>query len=164
MTSIMTSVVKEGTARSLKLQHPIAGKTGTTNNNVDAWFVGFTPDIVCGVWVGRDDNKPMGKRETGSRAAIPIWKGFMKKTLEGMPIVDFKPPEDIVFVKIDKFQSARKALLSSQTRIKDIESLLKKIREVRLREDQELAAWEKDLTETKSYIEEVSKNLFDKME
>jgi len=102
MTNIMTGVVKEGTARSLKLKNPIAGKTGTTNNNIDAWFVGFTPDIVCGVWVGRDDNKPMGKRETGSRAAIPIWKGFMKKTLEGMPVVDFEPPEDILFVKIDK--------------------------------------------------------------
>lgn len=102
MTNIMKGVVKEGTARSIKLKHPIAGKTGTTNNYIDAWFVGFTPEIVCGVWVGRDDNKPMGKKETGSRTAIPIWRGFMKKTLEGMPITDFKPPENIVFVKIDK--------------------------------------------------------------
>ncbi len=102
MTDIMKNVVREGTARSLKLNYPIAGKTGTTNNNIDAWFIGFTPDIVCGVWVGRDDNTPLGKRETGARAAIPLWKGFMKKALEGSPVRDFPVPENIIFVRVDK--------------------------------------------------------------
>ncbi len=104
MTNIMTGVVQEGTARRVAraIKRPIAGKTGTTNNNIDAWFIGFTPDLVCGVWVGRDDNKPIGRKETGSRAAIPTWISFMQRALDGKPVTDFTPPEDIVFVRIDK--------------------------------------------------------------
>ena len=104
VTNIMTGVVREGTARRVKtaIRRPIAGKTGTTNNNIDAWFMGFTPDIVCGVWVGKDDNKPLGRLETGSRAAIPIWNGFMKEALAQLPARDFTPPDDIIFVKIDR--------------------------------------------------------------
>lgn len=104
MTNIMTGVVREGTGRRVKqvITRPIAGKTGTTNNNIDAWFNGFTPDLVCGVWVGRDNNKPLGRLETGSRVAIPIWTDFMKVALADSPSYGFTPPADIVFVKIDR--------------------------------------------------------------
>lgn len=103
MTSIMQSVVAEGTARKVsELGRPIAGKTGTTNNFNDAWFNGFTPDMVCSVWVGRDDNRPIGEKETGARAAIPIWFSFMKEALKNYQSRDFDPPDDIVFERIDK--------------------------------------------------------------
>ena len=104
MANIMKNVVKEGTARSVgkKFDRPIAGKTGTTNNYIDAWFIGFTPDIVCGVWVGNDDNTPMGKRETGSRVAIPLWSRFMEKAFETIPASDFAAPSDIIFTRINK--------------------------------------------------------------
>jgi penicillin-binding protein 1A len=103
MTSIMQSVVAEGTAKKVsELGKPIAGKTGTTNSFNDAWFNGFTPDFVCGVWVGRDDNRPIGEKETGARAAIPIWFAFMKDALKNYVARDFEPPENIVFERIDK--------------------------------------------------------------
>ena len=100
----MENVVREGTARMVgrKLKRPIAGKTGTTNSYIDAWFNGFTPNMVCSVWVGRDDNRPMGEKETGSRSAIPIWISFMEKALKGRPINDFIPPQEIIFTRIDK--------------------------------------------------------------
>jgi penicillin-binding protein 1A len=103
MTSILQSVVEEGTAKKVsELGHHIAGKTGTTNSFNDAWFNGFTPDFVCGVWVGRDDNRPIGEKETGARAAIPIWFAFMKEALKNYQSREFEAPEDIVFERIDK--------------------------------------------------------------
>ena len=103
MTSVMKSVVQEGTAAQVAgLGRPIAGKTGTTNNYNDAWFIGFTPDIVCGVWVGRDDNSPIGKKETGARAAIPIWIRFMKEALKSYSVKDFRAPDNVVFARVDK--------------------------------------------------------------
>jgi len=108
MTNIMKSVIEEGTARRVgaQMSRPIAGKTGTTNNYVDAWFIGFTPDLVCGVWVGKDDNTPLGRRETGSRAAIPLWMEFMDHAMEGTPVTDFIPPPDIVFARVNKYTGA----------------------------------------------------------
>ncbi|VAX18456.1 Multimodular transpeptidase-transglycosylase [hydrothermal vent metagenome] len=104
MANVMENVVKEGTARRIgrKMKRPIAGKTGTTNNYIDAWFIGYTPDMVCGVWVGKDNNKPMGKKETGSRTAIPVWMMFMDKALKSMPVTDFKPPSNVIFSRINK--------------------------------------------------------------
>lgn len=104
MVNAMKNVVKEGTARRIgrKMKRPIAGKTGTTNRYIDAWFIGYTPDLVCGVWVGKDNNAPLGKKETGSRTAIPVWMGFMEKALESMPVTDFKPPSNVIFSRIDK--------------------------------------------------------------
>lgn len=100
--SMMESVVQDGTARSVKsLGRPVAGKTGTTNDAKDAWFIGFTPDLVTAVWVGFDDSKPLGPSETGGRAAIPIWLDFMKKATAGQPIRDFVPPPGVVFVLVD---------------------------------------------------------------
>ncbi len=102
MTSLLEGVVQHGTGRRVKaLNRPVAGKTGTTNNLYDAWFVGYTPNYITGVWVGFDEKQPLGKGETGSRAASPIWLGFMKRILEGHPIRAFQVPEGVVFSKID---------------------------------------------------------------
>jgi penicillin-binding protein 1A len=102
MTSLLEGVVKHGTGRRVRaLKRPVAGKTGTTNNLFDAWFVGYTPQFITGVWVGLDEEAPLGKGETGSRAASPIWLGFMQGVLENEPVKVFHAPEGIVFAKID---------------------------------------------------------------
>jgi penicillin-binding protein 1A len=102
MTSLLESVVKEGTGKRVKaLQRPVAGKTGTTNDLQDAWFVGYTPRFISGVWVGYDDGRTLGKGETGSRTASPIWLGFMDTILKGTPERVFQVPEGVVFAKID---------------------------------------------------------------
>ncbi|MBI3583229.1 MAG: PBP1A family penicillin-binding protein [Nitrospinae bacterium] len=102
-TNILQSVVQEGTGwRAKALGRPVAGKTGTTNNYMDAWFLGYTPDLIAGVWVGMDKDEPIGKNETGARAANPIWVRFMEKVLKGMPVKNFQIPEGVVFTKIDK--------------------------------------------------------------
>jgi penicillin-binding protein 1A len=102
MTSLLEGVVKYGTGWRIKaLNRPVAGKTGTTNNLFDAWFVGYTPEYITGVWVGLDEEAPMGKGETGSRAASPIWLGFMQRVLADKPVQVFQAPDGIVFAKID---------------------------------------------------------------
>jgi len=103
VTSLLKSVVEEGTGRGAQsLGKPIAGKTGTTNNYIDAWFVGYTPSIVTGVWVGYDNPKAsLGDKETGARAALPIWIWVMSKALADKPAEDFLPTDDVVFMKID---------------------------------------------------------------
>ncbi|MEW6002245.1 MAG: PBP1A family penicillin-binding protein [Nitrospirota bacterium] len=101
ISSMMEDVVKYGTGwRARSLGRPVAGKTGTTNEYRDAWFAGFTPDLVAVVWVGFDDMKSLGPRETGARAASPIWVSFMKNFLSGEH-QDFPIPEDIVSYPID---------------------------------------------------------------
>jgi len=102
ITSLLQSVVQEGTATKVKdLGRPIAGKTGTTNDFVDAWFLGYTPNIVTGVWVGKDQDESLGVNETGSRAAIPIWLDFMKRALKDTPILGFPESDHVVFAKVD---------------------------------------------------------------
>ena len=102
MTSLLEGVVKHGTGRRvLALKRPVAGKTGTTNNLHDAWFVGYSPRYTTGTWVGFDDEASLGKGETGSRAASPIWLGFMQKILAGKAVRVFQVPEGVVFSKID---------------------------------------------------------------
>jgi penicillin-binding protein 1A len=103
VTSLLKSVVEEGTGRGAKsLGKPMAGKTGTTNNYVDAWFVGYTPSIVTGVWVGYDNPKAsLGDKETGARASLPIWISVMARALADKPAEDFPPADDIVSVQID---------------------------------------------------------------
>ncbi len=99
---LLQEAVKGGTGwRVRALGRPVAGKTGTTNDLKDAWFMGFTPSLAAGVWVGFDDLKPLGKYETGSRAASPIFLYFMQKALAGTPVEAFSPPEGVVFAKID---------------------------------------------------------------
>lgn len=102
MTSLLESVVTSGTGQSVrKLGRPTAGKTGTTNDLRDAWFVGFTRDYITGVWVGYDQERPLGVKETGGRAASPIWLYFMEQAEAGLPIRDFEAPSGVVFAKID---------------------------------------------------------------
>jgi penicillin-binding protein 1A len=110
MTDLLKGVINEGTGwRARALNRPAAGKTGTTNDLRDAWFIGYTTRLVTGVWVGYDDRRPMGKGETGSRAASPVWLYFMSETLEDRPVEDFIAPESVVFANID----AEKGLLAS---------------------------------------------------
>jgi len=103
MVSMLQGVVQRGTGHALaSLGRPLAGKTGTTNDYVDAWFVGFSPSTAIGVWVGYDHPKSLGRGETGARAALPIWKGFAQKYFDDKPIEGFTVPNDIDFVKIDE--------------------------------------------------------------
>lgn len=101
ITSMMKDVINYGTGWRIKaLGRPAAGKTGTTNDYRDAWFVGYTPDLVSCVWVGFDDMKPLGPQETGARAASPIWLNFMRAVSTSEPL-DFSVPEGIVSYPID---------------------------------------------------------------
>jgi penicillin-binding protein 1A len=103
MTSMLRDVVAYGTAtKALSLgRRDIAGKTGTTNENVDAWFAGYTPQLVGVAWVGHDQPKPLGANETGAVAALPIWIAFMQKALKGLPDVPAEPPEGLVSLRIN---------------------------------------------------------------
>jgi len=103
VSNMMRSVVDEGTAagaRAAGFTRSAAGKTGTTNDLRDAWFVGFTPDLLTIVWVGLDDNTPIGL--SGSQAAVPIWASFMRKALAGLPDRTVDPPPGVVFADIDR--------------------------------------------------------------
>ncbi len=102
MTNLLEGVVQDGTGFRVKeLKRPVAGKTGTTNNLFDAWFIGYTPRYITGVWVGFDAERSLGESETGSRAASPIWLGFMKEILKDKLVKVFQVPEGVVFAKID---------------------------------------------------------------
>ncbi|RMF44897.1 MAG: penicillin-binding protein 1A [Deltaproteobacteria bacterium] len=102
VTNLMESVVQHGTGwRARALGRPVAGKTGTTNDLKDAWFVGFTPDLVAVTWTGFDQEKTLGKNETGSRAAAPAWVSFMYQALRGTPVKSFQVPDTIQFRPID---------------------------------------------------------------
>src|SRR5580693_8126160 len=93
MTSMLREVVLHGTAvAAAKMPYPLAGKTGTTNDFTDAWFIGFSPSLTCGVWIGYDEKKSLGDKETGSRAALPIWMQFMNIALAGKDPGEFQPP------------------------------------------------------------------------
>lgn len=103
MNHLLQGVVEEGTGQKAKeLGRPAAGKTGTTNEMKDAWFIGFTPSTLAGVWVGYDDHTlSLGKGETGGRAACPIWLHFMKEWLKNEPVESFPIPRGVVFARID---------------------------------------------------------------
>ena len=104
MTSLLRGVVQRGTAvKAMALNWPVGGKTGTTDDFSDAWFVGFDPDITLGVWVGYDQKKPLGQGMTGAEAALPIWIDIMKAYIgDRKDAPTFEPPGNIVFVSIDK--------------------------------------------------------------
>ncbi len=102
ITSMMEDVIRYGTGMRANIGRPAAGKTGTSNDYKDAWFVGYTPDLIGCVWVGFDDmRKSLGRGEVGGRAAAPIWANFMKNALAGEPARDFTVPEGIVRLPID---------------------------------------------------------------
>lgn len=102
ISHLLQEVVQEGTgARAKVLGRPVAGKTGTTNDEQDAWFMGFSPYLLTGVWVGYDQVKPMGKYETGARAALPIWIDYRAKVEPNYPVEDFPVPPGIVMARVD---------------------------------------------------------------
>jgi len=102
MTHLMKEVVQFGTGmRANVIGRPVAGKTGTTQDSHDGWFVGFSPKVVTGVWVGYDDQRTLGRGETGASTALPIWTKYMQNVLKDYPLDDFVVPEGINFVNID---------------------------------------------------------------
>jgi len=102
MTSILQGVVQRGTGRRLlELNRPLAGKTGTTNESFDTWFVGFSPDLTVGVWVGFDNPRTLGPNETGSSIAVPIFRDVMAEALQGVPVEPFRIPAGIRLVRIN---------------------------------------------------------------
>jgi penicillin-binding protein 1A len=103
MSNLLKGVILHGTGRGAKsISSFIGGKTGTTNKYVDAWFVGFSANLLTGVWTGHDNNQMMGWGETGAKAALPIWKGFMREGLKSFGERDFRVPDGIINVLIDK--------------------------------------------------------------
>ncbi len=111
MTSLMQDVVRAGTAtRAMQLKRTdLGGKTGTTNDHIDAWFAGFNSQLVAISWIGFDQPRPLGNRETGGQAALPIWMSYMSTALKGMPESVGPVPENIVVAKIDPHSGARAA-------------------------------------------------------
>jgi penicillin-binding protein 1A len=102
VTDLMKGVVEIGTGKKAReLGRPAAGKTGTSTNYRDAWFFGFVPELLCGVWVGRDDFKPIGHDATGGQVALPIWLTYMQEALRSIPARDFEPPPGVIFVRAD---------------------------------------------------------------
>tara|TARA_B100000902_G_scaffold160084_1_gene155847 strand:- start:4382 stop:6721 length:2340 start_codon:yes stop_codon:yes gene_type:complete len=117
ITSILQGAVERGTGKKLKkLNLNLAGKTGTTNENTDAWFIGFTSNLVIGVYVGMDNPKPLGKFETGSKAALPVFKEFVKKAVKKSDSRPFKVPQNITLMVIDA-DTGEKAKFSSKNTI-----------------------------------------------
>jgi penicillin-binding protein 1A len=111
VTNLLKGVIEHGTGwKARELGRPVAGKTGTTNGYRDAWFIGYTPTLVSGVWVGYDDQLSLGPKATGSRAALPIWLEFMKSAHQGQEPVDFGAPDSIIYRTIDP----RTGLLSTE--------------------------------------------------
>ena len=103
MTNLLKGVVSSGTgAKARSLSPFVGGKTGTTSNYVDAWFIGFASNIVTGVWTGFDQNQTMGYGEAGSKSSLPIWKNYMEKALDKIGKIDFQVPDGIVNVYINK--------------------------------------------------------------
>jgi penicillin-binding protein 1A len=102
LTTMMRDVIEYGTGAGARvLGRPLAGKTGTAQEHRDAWFVGFSPDVVTGVWVGFDSHDPLGPRETGAGAALPAWIAFMREAHARRPPADFEPPPNVTFARVD---------------------------------------------------------------
>ena len=129
MTSILQGAVQRGTAKKLRsLKVPLAGKTGTTNDNYDAWFIGFSSNLVIGVYVGYDNPKTLGKYETGSKAALPIFKDFVEKTLFKEDFKEFFIPENIYLTSLNydtglKSEAGEKNVIIEALKKKDINNI-----------------------------------------
>ena len=117
MTSLLEGVVQRGTGKKLKkLRLNLAGKTGTTNKNTDTWFIGFTSNLVIGVYVGMDSPQPLGKYETGSKVALPIFENFVKKAIKKSDARPFKSAKGITMMVVDSL-TGQKAKFSSKDTI-----------------------------------------------
>ena len=116
ITSILEGVIERGTGKKLKkLKLNLAGKTGTTNENTDAWFIGFTSNLVIGVYVGMDNPSPLGKFETGSKAALPIFENFIKDAIKKSDARPFKVADDIIMMVIDPLTGQKANFTSKDT-------------------------------------------------
>ncbi len=123
LTSILQGAIERGTGKKLKkLGLNLAGKTGTTNENTDAWFIGFTSNLVIGVYVGMDNPKPLGKFETGSKAALPIFEEFVKKTIKKSEARPFKVPDEITLMVVDSTTGEKAKFTSKNTIIESYKS------------------------------------------
>ncbi len=117
MTSILQGTVERGTAKKLRtLKVPLAGKTGTTNDNFDAWFIGYSSNVVIGVYIGFDNPKTLGKNETGSKAALPIFKNFVERALYKNDFKDFEIPENIYLTSLN-YDTGQKSALGDKKSI-----------------------------------------------
>lgn len=117
ITNMMKGVIERGTGRrALALHRPAAGKTGTTNKQVDAWFMGYTPQVLTGVWTGRDTPRSMGRRQTGAHAALPIWLEAMQAFHRNRPVKEFPIPEGVEIVTIDR-KTGKMADANTQDRL-----------------------------------------------
>ena len=129
MTSILQGAVERGTAKKLRsLNVPIAGKTGTTNDNYDAWFIGFSSNLVIGVYIGYDNPKSLGKFETGSKAALPIFKDFVENALYKEDFKEFQIPENIYLTSLNydtglKSAAGEKNVITEALKLKDINNI-----------------------------------------
>jgi len=123
VTTILEGVIKRGTGKKLRdLQLNLAGKTGTTNENTDAWFIGFTSNLVIGVYVGMDNPKPLGKFETGSKAALPIFREFIEKSVKKSEARPFKVPEKMTLMVVDPLTGEKAKFNSKNTIIEAYKS------------------------------------------
>ena len=129
MVTILNGAVKRGTAKKLNsLKLPIAGKTGTTNDNYDAWFIGFTSNLVVGVYIGFDNPKTLGKFETGSKAALAIFKDFIQNSLFKEDFDEFKIPQNIYLTSLNydtgkKSSPSDKNIIVEALKITDINKI-----------------------------------------
>ena len=129
MTSILQGAVERGTAKKLRsLKVPLAGKTGTTNDNYDAWFIGFSSNLVIGVYIGYDNPKSLGKFETGSKVALPIFKDFVENALYKEDLKEFQIPENIYLTLLNydtglKAAAGEKKVIIEALKLKDINKI-----------------------------------------
>jgi membrane carboxypeptidase/penicillin-binding protein len=107
MTSMLRNVIEHGTGTRAAIDRPAAGKTGTTNDQHDVWFIGYTPQLLTGVWVGYDHDKSLIGKETGGKVAAPIWHDFMSKALADQPVLDFAVPNEVTLVAVDSNSGQR---------------------------------------------------------
>jgi len=129
MVSILRGAVERGTAKKLKsLKVPLGGKTGTTNDNYDAWFIGFSSNLIIGVYIGYDNPKSLGRYETGSKAALPVFKNFVKNALYKDDFEDFKIPENIYLTSLNydtglKSAPGEKNIIIEALKMRDINNI-----------------------------------------
>ena len=129
ITSMLEGVIQRGTGKKLRdLKVPLVGKTGTTNDNYDAWFIGFSSNLIIGVYIGYDNPKTLGKFETGSKAALPIFKDFVEKALYKEDFQEFKIPENIYLTSLNydtglKSAANDKNVITEALKLRDINNI-----------------------------------------